>query len=81
MNLKTAEKLFFIAQRKAKMNIEQYFNELIKREGGYLNNPIDRGGATKFGITEGSHVQVASKLTCEVCYQVWPKTYIETIQD
>jgi lysozyme family protein len=34
------------------MNIEQFLDELIKREGGYVNNPADRGGATKFGITE-----------------------------
>lgn len=34
------------------MNIEQYLDELIKREGGYANNPADRGGATKYGITE-----------------------------
>ncbi|EOH6101954.1 glycoside hydrolase family 108 protein [Acinetobacter baumannii] len=34
------------------MNIEQYLEELIKREGGYVNNPADRGGATKYGITE-----------------------------
>lgn len=34
------------------MNIEEYLNELIKREGGYVNNPADRGGATKYGITE-----------------------------
>ncbi|MBR7713704.1 hypothetical protein KC099_10905 [Acinetobacter nosocomialis] len=34
------------------MNIEQYLDELIKREGGYVNNPADRGGATKYGITE-----------------------------
>lgn len=34
------------------MNIEQYFDELIKREGGYVNNQADRGGATKYGITE-----------------------------
>lgn len=34
------------------MNIEQYLKELIKREGGYVNNPADRGGATKYGITE-----------------------------
>ncbi|MDR8465014.1 hypothetical protein FPK40_25950, partial [Acinetobacter baumannii] len=26
------------------MNIEQYLEELIKREGGYVNNPADRGG-------------------------------------
>lgn len=34
------------------MNIEQYLEELIQREGGYVNNPADRGGATKYGITE-----------------------------
>jgi lysozyme family protein len=26
------------------MNIEQYLDELIKREGGYVNIPADRGG-------------------------------------
>ncbi|WP_111862617.1 glycoside hydrolase family 108 protein, partial [Acinetobacter baumannii] len=31
---------------------EQYLEELIKREGGYVNNPADRGGATKYGITQ-----------------------------
>ena len=34
------------------MNIDQYLEDLIKREGGYVNNPADRGGATKYGITE-----------------------------
>ncbi|MGX2528891.1 glycoside hydrolase family 108 protein [Acinetobacter baumannii] len=34
------------------MNIEQYLVDLIKREGGYVNNPNDRGGATNYGITE-----------------------------
>ncbi len=34
------------------MNIEQYLEELIKREGSYVNNQADRGGATKYGITE-----------------------------
>ncbi|MDO7509105.1 glycosyl hydrolase 108 family protein [Acinetobacter baumannii] len=34
------------------MKIEQYLEELIKREGGYVNNPNDRGGATKYGITQ-----------------------------
>ncbi|HAV5593507.1 TPA: hypothetical protein JI118_18180, partial [Acinetobacter baumannii] len=31
------------------MNIEKYLDELIQREGGYVNNPADRGGATKYG--------------------------------
>jgi len=27
-------------------------DELIEREGGYVNHPNDKGGATKYGITE-----------------------------
>ena len=42
----------FLHLKETEMNIEQYLEELIKREGGYVNNPADRGGATKFGITE-----------------------------
>lgn len=34
-------------------NIDRLLEELIDREGGYVNDPADRGGATKFGITEG----------------------------
>lgn len=26
-------------------------NDIIEREGGYVNNPADRGGPTKYGIT------------------------------
>lgn len=31
-------------------NIDQYIDDLIKREGGYVSNPADRGGPTKYGI-------------------------------
>lgn len=34
------------------MSIDQYIDDLIKREGGYVNDPKDPGGATKYGITE-----------------------------
>lgn len=42
----------FLHLKETEMNIEQYLDELIKREGGYVNNPADRGGETKYGITE-----------------------------
>lgn len=34
------------------MDEHELIDELIAREGGYVNNPADRGGATRFGITE-----------------------------
>lgn len=34
------------------MNIEDLIDEVIGREGGYSNHPADRGGATRWGITE-----------------------------
>ena len=34
------------------MNLEDQIDSLIEREGGYSNHPSDRGGPTKYGITE-----------------------------
>ena len=34
------------------MNAEQLIDDVIGREGGYSNHPADRGGATRWGITE-----------------------------
>jgi lysozyme family protein len=31
---------------------DRLIDELIEREGGFVNHPADRGGATRFGITE-----------------------------
>ena len=33
--------------------IDQLIDAVIDREGGYSNHAADRGGATRFGITEG----------------------------
>ncbi len=30
----------------------QAINEVIEREGGYVNHPNDRGGPTRYGVTE-----------------------------
>lgn len=34
------------------MTIDTLIDELIDREGGYVDHPADRGGPTAFGITE-----------------------------
>jgi len=34
------------------MNIEDLIEEVIAREGGYSNHPADRGGPTRWGITQ-----------------------------
>jgi lysozyme family protein len=34
------------------MDVDTLIDEVIAREGGYSNHPADRGGATRFGITE-----------------------------
>ncbi|GAA5585628.1 hypothetical protein Acal01_00761 [Acinetobacter calcoaceticus] len=62
------------------MNIEQYLEELIKREGGYVNNPGDRGGATKYGITEAVARSNAYKgnmkdLPLDVAKAIYKKQY------
>ena len=31
---------------------KQVINDIIRLEGGYVNNPADKGGATNYGITE-----------------------------
>ena len=33
-------------------NVGQLIDQLIEREGGFVDHPADRGGATNFGITE-----------------------------
>ena len=33
------------------MKTQDIIDGIIKREGGYVNNPADRGGPTKYGIT------------------------------
>jgi lysozyme family protein len=34
------------------MDVDALIDELIEREGGYVHHPADRGGPTRFGITE-----------------------------
>jgi lysozyme family protein len=34
------------------MDVDELIEELIEREGGYVNHPADKGGPTRYGITE-----------------------------
>jgi lysozyme family protein len=34
------------------MDVDELIDEVIGREGGYSNHPADKGGATRWGITE-----------------------------
>ncbi|RIA44064.1 putative peptidoglycan binding protein [Hephaestia caeni] len=34
------------------MDIDRLINDLIKREGGYVDHPADKGGPTNWGVTE-----------------------------
>lgn len=37
------------------MNFETAFTRLLGHEGGYVNNPLDKGGETKYGISKRSY--------------------------
>ena len=34
------------------IDVDRLIDDLLEREGGYVNHPADKGGATCFGITE-----------------------------
>lgn len=62
------------------MKIEQYINDLIDREGGYVNDPKDRGGETKYGITVATARAYGYKgamkdLPLETAKAIYLKTY------
>lgn len=40
------------------MNFDKAFDTLIGHEGGYVNNPADPGGETRYGISKRSYPQL-----------------------
>ncbi len=35
-------------------NIDEMINDVLQKEGGFVDNPADRGGPTNFGITQAT---------------------------
>jgi lysozyme family protein len=68
--------------------VQQLINSIIEAEGGYVNNPHDAGGPTKYGITQatlsvylGRHASIADvkSITKKVAYSIYyNKYYIST---
>lgn len=63
-----------------------YFDRAIKpvlqHEGGYVNDPVDPGGETNFGITKRNYPQLDIKhLTVEEAIEIYRRDYWRPIYD
>lgn len=59
--------------------------EVIKREGGYVNDPTDRGGETMYGITEkvareNGYTGHMNSLPYGLAFKVYKKRYWDTLK-
>ena len=68
-----------------KTSFEEIINKVLEHEGGYVHDPKDLGGETKYGITKRFYPAVNIKeLTKEKAKQIykddyWDKNRIETL--
>ena len=65
-------------------NFEKAVNQIIKIEGGYVNNPKDKGGATKYGITEkvarqNGYIYDIKNLTQIKAKEIYKKEYWDKV--
>ena len=68
------------------MTIDQMLDDVIRREGGYVHDPVDRGGPTKYGITQrtlrawrGQAVTAddVRRLTTDEARAIYRRRYVE----
>lgn len=60
--------------------VEDMLAALVKREGGYVNNPTDNGGPTRYGITQQTakafgYTGDMRMLTVETAQQIYRQQY------
>ena len=60
---------------------DDYINRVLSHEGGYINNPDDPGGETKFGIAKRSYPNVDIKnLTREGAIEIYRRDFWQRVQ-
>lgn len=60
---------------------DQCFDKLISHEGGYVNDPKDPGGETKFGISKRAYPQLDIKnLTLDAAKEIYKRDYWDRAQ-
>lgn len=58
------------------MNFDQAFERLIGHEGGYVNDPNDPGGETKFGVSKRSYpMEDIKNLTLDRAKAIYHRDY------
>lgn len=61
-------------------NFDIAFDLLIKNEGYYSNDPDDKGGETKFGISKRSYPELdISKLTLEQAKEIYKRDFWDNL--
>ena len=64
------------------MNVDQLIDEVIRKEGGYVNHPADKGGPTRYGITQSvaranGYSGDMRKLPIETAKLIYKRVYVE----
>ena len=60
---------------------DQCFDKLISHEGGYVNDPRDPGGETKFGISKRAYPdEDIAGITIEYAKQIYRRDYWDAVQ-
>jgi len=58
------------------VTFDQAFDRLMSHEGGYVNDPADPGGETKFGISKRSYPsEDIPNLTRERAKEIWARDF------